>query len=117
MGLKKRQNYAKGSSSDYRRQNTPHNSTLSRPNVRQNNYSPSSDTTDKRCYMCGEVGHWAVKCKQGKKESSRPPNTAQATPKSGTKGLKAVKSIENHWTCCTPIQTMRALIVVLVWYV
>ena len=44
--------------------------------------------------MCGEVGHWAVKCKQGKKESLRPPNTAQATPESGTKGLKAVKSIE-----------------------
>ena len=94
MGLKKRQNYTRGSSSDVRRQSTQRYSSFSRPNVRQSSYTPSSDTTDRRCYVCGEVGHLAIKCRQGKKESSRPQNTTPVTTKLGAKGLKVVKSVE-----------------------
>ena len=53
-----------------------------------------SDTTDRRCYICGEMGHLAMKCKQSKKESLRP-NITHVVPKAGgPQGLKAVKSVK-----------------------
>ena len=64
-----------------------------RTDKRQTNSTQITDTTDRRCYVCGEVGHLAMKCKQAKKKSSRP-STTQAVPKAGTQGLKAVKSIK-----------------------
>ena len=73
----------KRGSSDFRRQNAP----LHAP-MRDNNYTPSSDGTDRRCYICGEVGHLAVKCKQAKKESSCPQNTVQPAPKPGQQAPK-----------------------------
>ena len=44
--------------------------------------------------MCGEVGHLASKCKQTKKESSRPQNSTPPISKARGQGLKAVTSVE-----------------------
>lgn len=57
--------------------------------MQQSNHNLPSDSADRHCYVCGEVGHLAIQCKQGKKESLHPQN-----PKPGTKSLKAVKSVE-----------------------
>ena len=112
MGLKKRQNYTKGFNNDFRRQNTSCYSTFSHPNVRQSNHNPSSDSADRRCYVCGEVGHLAIQCKQGKKESLHSQN-----PKPGAKASRQLNLLKCHWTCCSLIQTVRALTEVLVQYV
>ena len=92
-GLKKRQNYVKGHMQESKRPNPPRYNIYSRTDKRQTNSTQITDTTDRHCYVCGEVGHLAMKCKQAKKESSRP-STTQAVPKAGTQGLKAVKSIK-----------------------
>ena len=92
-GLKKRQNYARGLPSDFKRRNTPSNISP-RPNMRQHNYGQTLENTDRRCYVCGEVGHLASKCKQAKKESSRPQNSTPPISKARGQGLKAVTSVE-----------------------
>ena len=66
-GLKKRQNYTRCLPINFKRRSTPGSSYNSRPNMRQ-------QTPERRCYVCGEIGHLAIKCKQAKKKSLRPQN-------------------------------------------
>ena len=62
--------------------------------MQQHNYGQTPENTDRRCYVCGEVGHLASKCKQTKKESSRPQNSTPPISKARGQGLKAVTSVK-----------------------
>ena len=52
--------------------------------------------------MCGEVGHLAIKCKQAKKESSRPQNPTPSTSKARGQGLKVGISIKKPLDLLNP---------------
>ena len=70
----------------------------------QTNPTPATDTTDWR-YVCGEVGHLTIKCKQAKKESSCSNNTRAVPQMQGLNFSKLSNLLKSPFIFCTYTQT------------